>query len=201
MVRYALIPSQISLLLVVLIPKPQGGERPIRIFPTLLRLVDRWYRWSHGARWLARQHPGPFYGLKGRIVEDAVWRHGLLAEWDQAGGQAAVTLLFDIIKAFEHVRHVPLWEAAKRNGFDLVLMRWIMYTFRMARRFQLYGGCSDECWVRRSIVPGISFADIFMRLSVTDALAQVQQSIPKCIMAVVSDDIQVTVFGKPLQVG
>ena len=42
MVLHGIVPSQFSLLLVVLIPKMEGGERPIGIFPTILRLLDRW---------------------------------------------------------------------------------------------------------------------------------------------------------------
>ena len=43
------IPRQFALLLVVLIPKPEGGERPIGIFPSVLRIVDRRFMWQHGA--------------------------------------------------------------------------------------------------------------------------------------------------------
>ena len=40
MILNGAVPSQFSLLLVVLIPKTEGGERPIGIFPTISRLLD-----------------------------------------------------------------------------------------------------------------------------------------------------------------
>ncbi len=55
MILIGLLPVQLNILLAVLNPKVDGGERPIGIFPTVLRLIDRWYRWHCGALWLARQ--------------------------------------------------------------------------------------------------------------------------------------------------
>ena len=107
-------PRQLALLLIVLIPKPDGGERPIGVFPMVLRAIDRWYRWHYGADWLKRQPTGAHYGLKGSTVEDAVWRQALLGEWSAAVGMAAATFLLDIGKAFEHIRHDRLWVFAKK---------------------------------------------------------------------------------------
>ena len=81
------IPKQFALLLVVLIPKPEGGERPIGIFPSVLRIVDRWFRWQYGAAWIRQNASSAFYGTRGQTVEDAVWRQGLLAEWSAVFGR------------------------------------------------------------------------------------------------------------------
>ncbi len=94
------IPIHINLLLIGLTPKSDGGERPITVFPTALRTLDRWYRWHYGAEWLTRQPAGSHYGMRRRTVEDAVWRQGLLAEWAAVAGKVAATYLLDISKAF-----------------------------------------------------------------------------------------------------
>ena len=133
-------PKKIALLIVVLIPKVEGGQRPIGIFPTVLRLLDRWYRWQYGANWLSKQDGGSFYGCKGRTVEDAVWRQALLGEWSAAVGRCSASHLLDIRKVFEHIQHEQLWDVARRRGFSLTMLAWPLGAFTMPRRLQALGG-------------------------------------------------------------
>ena len=191
-------PHQIALLIVVLIPKSEGGQRPIGIFPTVLRLVDRWFRWQYGADWLSKQEVGGgFYGCKGRTVEDAVWRQALLGEWSAAVGRCSASYLLDIRKAFEHIRHSDLWDVARRRGFSLTMLAWLLNTFTMARRLQVLGGLSQEVRATRSVVPGSSFADILMRLAVVEVVDATRVRWPLISLAVVVDDVQATVYGEP----
>ena len=191
----ALIPSQMALLLVVLIPKASGGERPIGIFPTVLRLLDRWFRWSYGAQWLRGQPADPFYGQRGRTVEDAIWRQGLLTEWATASGKVALTMLFDIAKAYEHIRHDKLWSAAGRLRFSPTMLCWMLKTFRMVRRLQVDGGLSAAVVALQSVVPGSSFADLAMRMMVAGLIQAARRRWPRVSFAVVVDDIQATCYG------
>jgi hypothetical protein len=191
----AVVPVQMQLLIVVLIPKAAGGERPIGIFPTIMRLLDRWFRWSYGAQWLQRQCLEPFYGQRGRTVEDAIWRGGLLTEWAAASGKCALTQLFDIAKAYEHIGHEKLWNEGMRCGFSATMLCWLLRSFQLRRRLQLEGGLSQEIVARRSVVPGSSFADLAMRIMLTRLVTAARSRWPRAAFAVVVDDIQVTSFG------
>ena len=196
MILHGVMPTQLSLLLVVLIPKTEGGERPIGIFPTVLRLLDRWYRWSYGAQWLKRQPSRGFFGARGSTVEDAVWRQGLLAEWSHAVGKHSATYLLDIRKAFEHITHQHLWEVAGRHGFSRTWLAWLIGAFRMQRRLQVIGGVSEVVCASRSVVPGSSFADILMRMAVMEVAAEAQRRWPLLSLASGVDDLQGTSWGQ-----
>ena len=195
MVLAGCVPRQIALLLIVLIQKAEVGQRPIGIFPTILRMLDRWMRWNYGKQWLRTQPAQGFYGCRGRTVEDAVWRQGLLTEWASEVGKSAVTFLLDLVKAFEHVRHPLLWEAARRHGFSLTALAWLICTFRLERRVCFTGGLAAPVCATRSVVPGSSFADILMRLAVVDVVLAAARRWPRMTVAVVVDDIQGTVYG------
>eukprot|EP00975_Prorocentrum_lima_P041009 8613181-Prorocentrum_lima.AAC.1 len=51
MVAHGRPPVVVGLLSVALLPKPDGGDRPIGVFPTVLRLVARWLRLVRLAPW------------------------------------------------------------------------------------------------------------------------------------------------------
>ncbi len=138
------LPTHINLLLIGITPKSDGGERPVGVVPTVLRALDRWYRWNYGAEWLNRQPC--LYGNRGRTVEDAIWRQGILAEWAAVAGKVAATYLLDISKDFEHVhvRHDRLWHHAHKHGFPFTLFNVLPRMFQMPRRLQLYGDWLGE---------------------------------------------------------
>ena len=81
-----------------------------------------------------------------------------------------LAILFDISTAYELIQHDKLWAAAMRLGFSPTLLRWLLHTFQMPRKLQLIEGLSDEVLAVRSVVPGNSFADIAMRMAVTEVV-------------------------------
>ena len=81
MMNLGAVPSQVALLVVVLIPKPTGGVRPIGLFPTFTRVLTRWLRRTYGSSWLAK-HPRDFwYGEAGKSVEQCIWAQAAAAEY------------------------------------------------------------------------------------------------------------------------
>ncbi len=85
--------------------------------------------------------------MKGRTMEEAVWHQGLLGEWASTVGKSAITVLFDISKTFEHIRHDCLWEEAAKLGFSPVVLLWLLRTFRFLGGMQLGGGCPAKLWL------------------------------------------------------
>ena len=75
------LPAQVALLTVVLIPKGPGkkGWRPIMIFAAIYRLWGR-VRADEARKWLDQHDRLYIASGRGRAPEDAVWRRALEAE-------------------------------------------------------------------------------------------------------------------------
>ena len=68
MLRLAIVPEVVARLLVVLLPKPQGGWRPIGLFPGIVRPVVRWLRWKVGVPWLRANPHVAVFGAAGKSL-------------------------------------------------------------------------------------------------------------------------------------
>ena len=65
MLLLGLLPKALDWIIIALIPKSEGGERPIGISPSPLRLMSKLIRGTYG-NWWAEKHDRPFiYGRKG----------------------------------------------------------------------------------------------------------------------------------------
>eukprot|EP00975_Prorocentrum_lima_P045833 9588245-Prorocentrum_lima.AAC.1 len=60
---------------VCLLPKPQGGDWPIAICATAARWLSRWLRRQARTTWAPALMRPYIYGVTGRDVTQAVWRH------------------------------------------------------------------------------------------------------------------------------
>ncbi len=127
------IPAAMNLLKIVLLPKTDGGARPIGIFLTILRFVDPVLRIQVGVPWLRLQLAAVHCGQGGRSCESAVWRQAALSEWSVGCGRETATIFVDIAKAYENIRHDRLWMAGVRFDFPLWWLRWLITTFLMPR--------------------------------------------------------------------
>ena len=58
---------------IALIPKPAGGERPIGLFRSIIRVVCRAAAWD-GLKWIEAQDIPQLNTSKGRRIGDAIWR-------------------------------------------------------------------------------------------------------------------------------
>ena len=71
MVRRGLTVDAVNMILVKLIPKTDGGERPIGLFSAFLRVLLRLLRKTLGQQWLQDKIPAHWYGVKGRPTSQA----------------------------------------------------------------------------------------------------------------------------------
>jgi hypothetical protein len=94
-------PSVIGIVLICLIPKTDGGRRPIGLLPTVVRWWMR-ARLEVVRTWQNKHERIYFYAGPGKGAKVASWKQAARAELAQAipGTDYACSLL-DIVKAFE----------------------------------------------------------------------------------------------------
>ena len=110
-------PSQVQMIIVPQLEKPQGGYRPIGVCSSFYRLWGKLRRVQCDAGELANDRPY-FAAASGRGLVDPVWRDGMGAEKAIAepGGNAA-GMLWDSAKFYEHVIHAELVRTGAQLGF------------------------------------------------------------------------------------
>ena len=150
-------PEAIKLVLIVLLPKPDGGRRPIGLLPTLVRI------WGRARRivirqWEADNSRADIYGGQGRGAQRAAWEAALGAEHAHMTGLAFIQTLMDMVKAFGTVPHQQLIESASERGFPLWLLRLSLAIYRMPRVIMIERRCSRLIVASRGITAGSTFA-------------------------------------------
>ena len=108
-------PEHAAWLFYYLIPKLTGGEHPIGIMATLVRVWER-MRKPLMMDWIRTQERSYDWSASGKSSESAVWDQQLHVEClntevDDDRSQVSATILFDMVKCFErvHLRHVWEW--------------------------------------------------------------------------------------------
>ena len=157
-------PSQL-LSLVCLIPKADGGRRPIGLLPAIVRIWERARR-PIVQSWRLTVERSYNWAAKGRSPEDAVWHQALRGEIAKADGLHGASALVDLVKAFEMVKLQLVWRAGLRLHFHPVLLRMIMEVFALARRLVLDQAVSDPIVTLSAVLAGGTFATdaLFMLL-------------------------------------
>ena len=128
----------LDLVLIVLLPKDDGGHMPIGLFPSVIRV------WMRARSTVARQweqdSAGPeYFGCKGMGAQRAAWCAAFEAETAASKGDDHAATLLDLVKAFEMVPHAMLVKAAKELGFSLKVLRMSLAAYRLIRTLGVDG--------------------------------------------------------------
>ena len=152
------------LVLIVLIPKVDGGDRPIGLFPTVIRLWMR-ARAVLARKWEEETAMPELYGGRGMGAQRAAWLAAFSAEAAAASGADHAAALLDLVKAFEMIPHRLLVRAARKHGFSLKVLRLSLAAYRIARTIGVDGVFSDCLRATRGITAGSGFATTELRSS------------------------------------
>ena len=175
-----------ALVLIVLLPKGDGGHRPIGLFPTVVRV------WMKARAEVAREWEeltaGPeLYGCRNMGAQKAAWLEAFGAEAATAGGNAHAAALLDLTKAFETVPHRYLIDAAVQHGFSLKVLRLSLAAYRVARVIGIDGVFSKPVIATRGITAGSGFATTELRLLLTELVHLLKKTWPLAMKLYVDD--------------
>jgi len=162
-------PAMTHFVLIALLPKSDGGRRPIGLFPAIVRV------WARARRAAARAweslHAKPYvFGAAGMGAQRAAWQCAFRAENAMLTDQRFAQSLLDLVKAFEKVPHWALVAAARKHGYNLWLVRLSLASYRLPRVVGVDGAYSKMLQATRGITAGSVFATTELRLLLTDAL-------------------------------
>ena len=193
MIKRGLTTEAVNLILVKLIPKVDGGERPIGLFSGFLRVLLKALRRTIGQTWLQDKIPPHWYGVKGRPSSQAAWTRLIAARYAKATGAVAIGSLYDVTKAFDHLVWKAIHVAATELEFPMALLRFLIHLYGCVRRIVIGKGIVRLSKPKISVLAGCVFADIMMFLVMTGIDSKVRKAAPLAQAAVVADDYQLLI--------
>ena len=117
LVQQGILPMQTLVVLIGLMPKPAGGERPIALTPMLYRLVMRLNK-SSIAEWDEEKAGFWDTAIRGSSCLRAALARALRMEVAVAQGFAAAGILWDIAAFYDSIRMAKLIKVRLRCGWD-----------------------------------------------------------------------------------
>jgi ribonuclease HI len=187
-------PPQTEQLMIMLLAKPQGGYRPIGIFPSIYRLWMK-IRRPICAEWERRWHR-PFFGMaEGREPGDSVWRTAIRAEAAQRSNQAAATLMWDMVKAYEMIRYSHLVREAVAVGFPLTILKLNIRAYTMVRYISMRGMVLRCAAPKRGIGAGCGAATTLIKVNYLRPFTEANLRIPRLRLSIFVDDVELSQEG------
>ena len=180
-------PACLHLVLIVLLAKPDGGRRPIGLFPTVIRVWMR-ARSSIARQWeLDHARPG-VYGGAGRGAQRAAWQIAMRAEASACDGMHYAQALLDLVKAFETIPHHRIVEAAIRHGYCLWTLRLSLAAYCLPRVLGIDGAFSRTVLAVLGITAGSGFATTELRVLLLDVIDAASRAWPQVTLSLYVDD-------------
>ena len=112
----------VGIVMIALLPKTDGGWRPIGLLPTLVRVWAK-ARSRFAEEWERKNDRSCIFGGRGKGAQVAAWGHAARAEAAAAGKVSFAAALVDLEKAFERVPYRHLVVAAVAWNYPLALLR------------------------------------------------------------------------------
>ena len=154
---------QVGVVLVVLIPKHDGGRRPIGLFPGLIRIWMR-ARMPILQKWVEQHERRYFYGGPARGADVAAWRQAYLAELAKAKRKDYAASFLDLVKAFDTVPFDVLLAHGIALSYCLWILRLCILSYTLGRVLIIDGCCSVPIYATRGLAAGSITATIELRL-------------------------------------
>ena len=132
-------PKMIGIVIIALLPKAGGGNRPIGLCPSLIRLWMR-LRLPVAQAWQAANDRPYFFAGEAKGADVAAWKQAARAEISAYEKLGHALALLDIIKAFDGVPWDWLVKQAVAKKYNLWLLRLSLAVYALARTIR-FGKC------------------------------------------------------------
>jgi len=187
----------LQLVLIVLLPKSDGGRRPIGLFMAVIRIWAR-ARAAVARDWEARNARSTVYGGQGMGAQRASWLSGFRAEAAALSKQSFAQSLLDLVKAFEQVDHGTLIAAAVRHGYSLWVLRLSLASYRAPRAIGVDGIYTRQIVASRGITAGSTFATPELRCLLLSMVDEARARWPAVDLSLYVDDATTSAVGDML---
>ena len=153
------------MVLIALLPKPDGGFRPIDLLPIPPRIGMRARR-KAARRWEELNSREWLCTGKGKGVNVAAWKQAFFAELAATMKHSVeyIQTLLDLVKAFDKVPPWLLIREAIALGYPLRILRLSIATYQLKRVIRIGSVVSKVVTAVTGIAAGSGFATTEMRL-------------------------------------
>ena len=187
-------PSTEEKVLTVLIPKQEGGLRPIALSRSLYRVYAR-ARCVKVREWAASVRQHKVNNAKNRWVGDSTWRNQVRIAIARSQTSVFEAQMY-VKKAFDNVDRRQLLDIAKRNGYPLPELMTSLMAYFWPKHIVYDGVASEAIVPRRGIAAGSASATFKLTVLLLPALARMAIAEPEASISLHVDDIGVTVFDR-----
>ncbi len=188
------IPRVMRLVLVRMIPKKDGGRRPIGLLPSLYRIWAK-TRADEVRNWERKWERRYFAAGPSKSAEGAAWNAALRAEVAAAANAETVSVLWDLLKCFEHGRHGLLAEEARRVGFPLAIARMSVAMYRAERRLVIDDAVSEAINPTRGFMAGCARALALIKVVMVRRIDAFVARNPRIALDLYVDDVELQGVG------
>lgn len=187
-------PNIVRLVIVVLLPKSDGGFRSIGLLPLLPRT------WMPSRRdvirkWERRNDRGWVYAGTGKGADVAAWKQAARAEYAKAINTHYAQVLLDLVKAFDRNPFHILAKEARRHGYPMWLARLVVATYRLHRSMRVGEAYSDAVLATRGMTAGSGSATTEMKIVMTDIISNALSVFTLVCPCLFVDDTSMDVVG------
>jgi len=161
----------LEFVMIVLLPKSDGGRRPIGLFCTTVRIWWR-ARICDVRAWEATTALPSIFGGAGMGAQKAAWQAAFFAEAAALTKVEFAEGLVDLVKAFETVPHHVLAAAAAAKGYPIIILRLSLAAYRFPRTIGIDGVYSRIIRATRGITAGAGTATSELRVLLLEMMIE-----------------------------
>ena len=187
-------PECVKLVIIVLLPKPDGGRRSIGLLPLLPRI---WMRARNEVvrKWERRNEYSWMYAGEGRGADVAAWKQAARAEYARAIHTYYGQVLLDLVKAFDRIPFHVLAREARRHEYPMWLVRLAIATYKLQRSVRVGEAYSDAVMATRGLTAGSGTATTEMKMVMINIISCAITAYPMVCPCLFVDDTSMDVVG------
>eukprot|EP00971_Amphidinium_carterae_P129927 2573829-Amphidinium_carterae.2 len=179
---------------ITLIPKPDGGLRPIGLTPLFFRVWGR-IRSAYCKTFMSNVRFESVTGVSWKTCTRAAYEAQYRLESSAMKGDKVLALMLDISKFFERIKHDIMIKLAKEAGFP-VRLAWTAARLYRAPRVVRYGlFASEHIYVKGGVIAGCSIAMALAAVCMLKIHEDLSQLDEKIFLTGMVDDLKIETHG------